>query len=105
VKSGKHIYFEKPASTDVDGCKRVMPAADSADRKVNIAFGFQRRYGQLYQKAKQLADSEAILPIHMGFARSSRAAEQGTSRANFPCRRRSRRRSSAGMDGKICQAT
>ncbi|MEJ7606768.1 MAG: Gfo/Idh/MocA family oxidoreductase [Bryobacteraceae bacterium] len=69
VKAGKHIYIEKPASIDVAGCKRIMRAADGADRKLNISFGFQRRYAQLYLKAKQLADSGAIGPIHMGFAR------------------------------------
>jgi len=60
VKSGKHIYMEKPAGLDVAGCKRVMKAADSADRKVNITFGFQQRYGGVYVKAKQLLDSGAI---------------------------------------------
>ena len=60
VKSGKHIYMEKPAGMDVAGCKRVMRAADSADRKVNITFGFQQRYGGVYVKAKQFLDSGAI---------------------------------------------
>ncbi|MBL8213588.1 MAG: Gfo/Idh/MocA family oxidoreductase [Bryobacterales bacterium] len=69
VKSGKHIYIEKPASADVEGCKRIMRAADAADRKVNITFGFQRRYGQLYLKAKQMADSGAVGRIRMGSAR------------------------------------
>lgn len=69
VKSGKHIYIEKPASADVEGCKRIMRAADAADRKVNITFGFQRRYGQLYLKAKQLADSGAAGRIRLGSAR------------------------------------
>lgn len=69
VKSGKHIYIEKPAAADVAGCKRIMRAADAADRKVNITFGFQRRYAQLYQKAKSLADSRAVGKIHLGFAR------------------------------------
>lgn len=69
VKSGKHIYIEKPASVDVAGCKRIMRAADAADRKINITFGFQRRYAQTYQKAKKLADSGAIGEIHLGFAR------------------------------------
>jgi myo-inositol 2-dehydrogenase / D-chiro-inositol 1-dehydrogenase len=45
VKSGKHIYMEKPAGLDVAGCKRVMRIADQADRKQNITFGFQQRYG------------------------------------------------------------
>ena len=44
IKAGKHIYIEKPAGADVEGCKRVMRLADSADRKLNITFGFQRRY-------------------------------------------------------------
>ncbi|MGH9720229.1 MAG: Gfo/Idh/MocA family protein [Bryobacteraceae bacterium] len=69
VKAGKHIYIEKPASVDVEGCKRIMRASDAADRKLNISFGFQRRYGQGYLKARQLADSGAIGPIRMGFAR------------------------------------
>ncbi|HEU0119727.1 MAG TPA: Gfo/Idh/MocA family oxidoreductase [Bryobacteraceae bacterium] len=69
VRSGKHIYMEKPASLDVEGCKRIMRASDAADRKLNITFGFQRRYGHVYQKAKLLADTGAIGRIHLGFAR------------------------------------
>ena len=60
VKSGKHIYMEKPAGLDVAGCKRVMKAADSADRKINITFGFQQRYGGVYVKAKQALDAGSI---------------------------------------------
>ncbi len=60
VKAGKHIYIEKPAGLDVAGCKRVMRVADSADRKLNITFGFQQRYGPVYLKAKQLLDSGGI---------------------------------------------
>ena len=81
VKSGKHIYIEKPASADVQGCKRIMRAADSADRKLNITFGFQRRYAHVYQKAKKLADSGAIGAIHMGhahFIKSGGAAASST---------------------------
>jgi myo-inositol 2-dehydrogenase / D-chiro-inositol 1-dehydrogenase len=68
VKSGKHIYIEKPASADVEGCKRIMRAADAANRKLHITFGFQRRYGQVYKKAKQVADSGAIGSIRLGHA-------------------------------------
>ncbi len=60
VKSGKHIYMEKPAGLDVAGCKRVMRIADAADRKQNITFGFQQRYGGVYVKAKQMLDTGAI---------------------------------------------
>lgn len=69
VKSGKHIYIEKPASGDVEGCKRIMRAADAADRKINISFGFQRRYAELYLKGKAIADSGEIGAIRMGSAR------------------------------------
>lgn len=78
VRSGKHIYIEKPASVSVEGCKRIMRAADSADRKMNISFGFQRRYAQVYQKAKRLADSGAIGAIRMGHAHFIKA-EGGSS--------------------------
>lgn len=68
VKAGKHIYIEKPASVDVEGCRRIMRAADSARRDLNITFGFQRRYGQVYRKAKALADSGTIGPIRLAHA-------------------------------------
>ena len=84
VKAGKHIYIEKPASMDVDGCKRIMRAADAADRKLNINFGFQRRYGQLYLKAKALADSGAVGKIHLGFARFIKSEGLSRSGASLP---------------------
>ncbi len=65
VKSGKHVYIEKPAMPDVAGCRRMMTIADSADRKINLSIGFQRRYGQVYHKAKALLDSGAIGDIHL----------------------------------------
>jgi len=80
VKSGKHIYIEKPASPDVDGCKRIMRAADSADRRLNITFGFQRRYGQVYQKAWKVVESGEIGKIRFGraaFIKSEGAAASG----------------------------
>jgi predicted dehydrogenase len=60
VKSGKHVYMEKPAGLDVAGAKRVMRIADQADRRQNITFGFQQRYGGVYVKAKEKIDSGAI---------------------------------------------
>jgi len=60
VKSGKHVYMEKPAGLDVAGCKRVMRIADGAGRGQNITFGFQQRYGGVYVKAKQALDAGTI---------------------------------------------
>ncbi|MEX2262096.1 MAG: Gfo/Idh/MocA family oxidoreductase [Bryobacteraceae bacterium] len=68
VKAGKHIYIEKPAGLDVEGCKRVMHAADGADRKLNIAFGFQQRYGPGYRKGHKLVTSGAIGPLRVAHA-------------------------------------
>jgi myo-inositol 2-dehydrogenase/D-chiro-inositol 1-dehydrogenase len=66
VRAGKNIYIEKPAGADVAGVKRLMTAADSADRKLNITFGFQQRYSPLSRKAKKLAESNGFGPIVMG---------------------------------------
>ena len=37
-----------------------MRASDAADRRINITFGFQQRYGGVYVKAKQMLDSGVI---------------------------------------------
>jgi predicted dehydrogenase len=60
VQSGKHIYIEKPAAASVADCKRILRLVDSAPRSINITFGFQRRYGEVYRKAKQALDTGAI---------------------------------------------
>lgn len=79
VKSGKHVYMEKPAGLDVAGCKRVMRVADEADRKQTITFGFQQRYGGVYVKAKQMLDSGAIgkiREIHGEFLKFALAGDE-----------------------------
>jgi predicted dehydrogenase len=68
IRAGKHIYIEKPAGADIEGCKRVMRAADSADRRLNISFGFQQRYGPGYLKARALVASGQLGPIRFAHA-------------------------------------
>lgn len=68
VKAGKHIYIEKPAAVDVEDCKRIMQASDSADRRLNITMGFQRRYAATYKKAKKAHEDGAIGEIRMAHA-------------------------------------
>jgi predicted dehydrogenase len=63
VRSGKHIYIEKPAAVDAEGCRRIIHAAAKASPNVNISFGFQRRYGQVFLKAKRAVDAGEIGPI------------------------------------------
>ena len=48
VQARKHIYCEKPAGADVEGCKRVIAAGRKADPKKCISWGFQQRYGPVY---------------------------------------------------------
>lgn len=51
VDSQKHIYCEKPAGVDFEGCQRVMRASKKLDPKKNLTFGFQQRYGPVYLEA------------------------------------------------------
>lgn len=51
VQARKHIYCEKPAGADVEGCKRVIAAGKRQDPKKNLSFGFQQRYGPVYVQA------------------------------------------------------
>lgn len=48
VEAGKHVYCEKPAGVDAEGCFRVIRAGRKAGSKINISFGFQQRYGPVY---------------------------------------------------------
>jgi myo-inositol 2-dehydrogenase / D-chiro-inositol 1-dehydrogenase len=98
VKAGKHIYIEKPAGVDVAGCKRVMRAADAADRKLNITFGFQQRYAPVYQKAKAMLDSGVIGPIRMAHSHWIKGVVTGAE--PYSPRRRKTRRSASGTTGE-----
>ncbi|MGA2275382.1 MAG: Gfo/Idh/MocA family oxidoreductase [Bryobacteraceae bacterium] len=51
VQAGKHVYCEKPAGVDLEGCKKVMATGRAADPKKCLWFGFQQRYGPLYLEA------------------------------------------------------
>jgi len=51
VQAGKHVYCEKPAGVDLEGCKKVMAAGRAASAKKCLWFGFQQRYGPVYLEA------------------------------------------------------
>ncbi len=68
IAAKKHIYLEKPAANTVAGCKRIMRAADSAGRDLNVTIGLQRRYAHVYKRAKALLDSGSIGEIRMARA-------------------------------------
>lgn len=54
VKARKHIYIEKPAGADVAGVKRLLAAAEQADKSKNIVFGFQNYYSPEYRAAEEI---------------------------------------------------
>lgn len=59
VEAKKHVYCEKPAGVDLEGCKRVIRAAAKCDPKKNISFGYQQRYGPVYLEAfKRLKEGQ-----------------------------------------------
>jgi predicted dehydrogenase len=59
VQAGKHVYCEKPAGVDLEGCKKVMATGRAADKKKCLWFGFQQRYGPIYQDAyKRIQDGQ-----------------------------------------------
>jgi predicted dehydrogenase len=66
IRAGKHVYIEKPAGTDVAGCRRVMEVGKLAGDRLNITFGFQQRYGPAYRRAWETIHSGKIGPIRFG---------------------------------------
>ena len=83
VASGKHVYFEKPAAATVSDCKKILRIADSAPRTLNISFGFQRRYGQVYRKAKQAHDHGSIGKIRWAQVQFVKSEGNGPRPANL----------------------
>jgi predicted dehydrogenase len=60
VKARKHIYCEKPAGADVAGVKRLLRAAEQADKSKHIQFGFQQRHSPEYLAAEKILRSPAF---------------------------------------------
>ncbi len=69
VQAGKHVYLEKPAAPDVEGCRRVERAAASAAKDRDLGFGFQRRHGEAYKAAYKFRQAGKIGAIQMASAR------------------------------------
>jgi predicted dehydrogenase len=59
IKSGKHVFMEKPVATDPAGIRRVLAAAEEAKKtNLKVGVGLQRRHQPSYL--------EAIDRIHNG---------------------------------------
>ncbi len=56
VGARKHIYCEKPAAADVAGVKRLLRAAQTADPRQHVVFGFQNRFSPEYRAAEKIVN-------------------------------------------------
>jgi predicted dehydrogenase len=80
VKAGKHVFMEKPVAVDATGVRRVLAAAEEAQRKkLNVCVGFQRRYDPAY-----LEVVERLHQGEIGALLSGRVYWNGTSRPGYP---------------------
>ncbi len=57
VEARKHIFMEKPAAVNAEGCRRVKAAALRADPTKRISVDYQQRYGRDYRAAHRLIAS------------------------------------------------
>lgn len=60
----KHVYCEKPMSTTIEDCDKIIEAAQKSDKVFYM--GFNLRWHPMYEKAKQIIDSGALGNIHTG---------------------------------------
>jgi len=58
VAAEKHVYCEKPAAIDVEGCRQIELVGKSLNDKLSVAIGFEIRYATPY--------IEIIKRIHNG---------------------------------------
>ncbi len=65
VKSGKHVFMEKPVATDAPGIRRVMAAAEEAKaNQLNVVVGLQRHYQTVYREWVSRIHGGAIGDVH-----------------------------------------
>ncbi len=73
VQAGKHVYLEKSAAPDVDGCRRVEKAAAQAASHRDLGFGFQRRHSEAYKSAYRFLSEGKLGSTRMASARFIKA--------------------------------
>ncbi|MGI6049095.1 MAG: Gfo/Idh/MocA family protein [Petrimonas sp.] len=44
ITAGKHVYCEKSATTDIDGCKCILKVGETVNEKLSVVMDFQIRY-------------------------------------------------------------
>lgn len=67
VKQGKHVFMEKPVAVDSPGIRRVLAAAEEANKKkLNVVVGLQRRYQTNYRETLKRIQDGAVGDIVSG---------------------------------------
>lgn len=65
VNARKHIFMEKPAGVNAEGCRKVKAAALRADPTKRITVDYQQRYGLDYRRAYEVVRSGELGAIQM----------------------------------------
>ncbi len=61
INEGKHVFMEKPLSTDAPGARRILASGKEADRKgLCVVVGLQNRYSVRMNKFKDMVDGGAL---------------------------------------------
>jgi predicted dehydrogenase len=82
VMAKKHVYCEKPAGVDIEGCRRVIAIGKKADPKKCLSFGYQQRYGPVYLEAYKRLTSGMIGDLSI--ARAYWIANDPFTRKEYP---------------------
>jgi myo-inositol 2-dehydrogenase / D-chiro-inositol 1-dehydrogenase len=61
VRTGKHVFMEKPVATDAIGVRKVLEMAEVAkQKKLNVVVGLQRHYQTVYRKWVEMLQQGVI---------------------------------------------
>jgi|SRR5690625_555687 len=61
VRAGKHVFMEKPLSTDAPGGRRILAAGKEAESKgLSVVVGLQNRYALRHQAFKEQIEAGVI---------------------------------------------
>lgn len=63
LKSGKHVFCEKPIATNIEDHLKVIKASKESDKKLMI--GFNRRFDHNYKNIKERIDAGEIGKVQM----------------------------------------
>ena len=63
LKSGKHVFCEKPIATNIEDHLKVIEASKKSDKKLMV--GFNRRFDHNYKNIKERIDAGEIGKVQM----------------------------------------